>query len=122
MKRLLVVLVALIATPSFAQDDWIAESNRHAQILLDVNARYFPEAASAAGVEGHDEAIFDLKPRFAERQEADLEAAAKQLEGIRASASDGRVQQDLDILIDAANDRRTSSQVNRGAMLPFFDL
>jgi Bacterial protein of unknown function (DUF885) len=122
MKRLLFLFVALVATPSFAQNDWIAESNRHAQILLDVNARYFPEVASAAGVEGHDDAIFDLKPRFAERQEADLEAAAKKLEGISASASDARVKQDLDILIDAANDRRTSSQVNRRHMLPFFDL
>jgi uncharacterized protein (DUF885 family) len=122
MKRTLVLFVALVATPSFAQNDWIAESNRHAQILLDVNARYFPEVAAAAGVEGRDEAIFDLKPRFAERQEADLEAAAKKLEAVRASASDARVQQDLDILIDAANDRRTSSQVNRRHMLPFFDL
>jgi hypothetical protein len=122
MKRLLVLFVALIATPVLAQSEWIAESNRHAQILLDINARYVPEAASATGVEGHDEEIFDLKPRFAERQEADLEAAASKLEGIRASATDPRVKQDLDILIDAANDRRASSQINRRHMLPFFDL
>ena len=122
MKRLLVLFVAWIASPSFAQNDWIAESNRHAQILLDINARYFPEAASAAGVEGHDEGIFDLKPGFAQRQEADLETAWKRLQEIRATASDPRVRQDLDILIDAANDARTSSQVNRRHMLPFFDL
>jgi hypothetical protein len=122
MKRLLVLFVALFVSPAFGQNDWIAESNRHAQILLDINARYIPEAASATGVEGHDEGIFDLKPRFAERQEADLEAAASKLESIRASATDPRVKQDLDILIDAANDRRRSSQINRNHMLPFFDL
>jgi hypothetical protein len=123
MKRSLALLVALVAAaPTFAQGDWIAESNRHAQILLDINARYFPEAAAATGVEGHDAAIFDLKPGFAERREADLEAAGKKLATIRASASDARVRQDLDILVEAAHDRRTSSQVNRKHMLPFFDL
>jgi Bacterial protein of unknown function (DUF885) len=123
MKSWLASLMALIAfSTSAAEPDWITESNRHAQILLDITGRYAPETAAALGVEGYDEHVLDLKPGFAERAEADLEAAVKKLEGMRASASDVRVQQDLDILIDTARDRRLSSQINRKYMLPFFDL
>jgi len=123
MNRWLVVIVALVAWSAHAADaDWIAESNRHAQILLDLSARYSPEFATLVGVEGYDDDVSDLKPRFLERQEADLEAAAKQLESLRASTSDPRVLQDLDILIDAARDRRTTSEINRKYMLPFYDV
>lgn len=74
MNRWLVLVGALVATSVFAAEaDWIAESNRHAQILLDVSARYAPESAASLGVEGYDAQVFDLKPQFAERQEADLE-------------------------------------------------
>jgi uncharacterized protein (DUF885 family) len=123
MNRWLASLIALIAfSATAAETDWIGESNRYAQILLDVNARYSPEYTSAVGVEGFDEQVFDLKPGFAERMEADLEAAARKFEAMRASVSDPRVQQDLDILIRAANDSRVTSQISRKHMLPFFDL
>src|SRR6185436_20325923 len=78
---------------------WVQESNRHAQVLLDVLVKYAPESASSFGVEGHDQEIFDLKSRYAERQEADLQAAQARLEGIRAGVTDPLVRQDLDILI-----------------------
>ena len=123
MNRWLVIAVALVALSVQAADaDWIAASNRNSQILLDVTARYAPEYATLLGVEGYDDDVSDLKPRFLERQEADLEAAAKQLESIRATTTDPRVQQDLDILIDAARDRRTTSEINRKYMLPFYDV
>jgi uncharacterized protein (DUF885 family) len=123
MNRWLLLLVALIAlNTNAAEAEWISASNGHAQILLDIIARYSPESAAGLGVEGYDEQVFDLKPNFAERQETDLERAAKQLESLRASASDARVRQDLDILIDAAREQRVSSQHTREHMLPFFDL
>lgn len=121
--RALVLCSALFVSHAFAaQADWIAQSNEHAQLLLEINARYTPEFAASRGVEGHDEEIFDLKPRFAERQEEDLAAAVAQLERARANTSDARVKQDLDILIDAARDSIESSQLNRKHFLPFFDL
>jgi Bacterial protein of unknown function (DUF885) len=123
MNRWIALLTALITlSAAAAEPEWIAESNRHAQILLEINGRYAPENAAALGVEGYEESVFDLQPGFAERAEADLEAAAKKLEAIRVAATDPRVQQDLDILIDAARDQRMSSQINRQYMLPFFDL
>ncbi len=123
MNRWLVSFIAFTCLPAVAADaDWIAESNRHAQMLLEITARYSPESAASLGVEGYDEHVFDLKPGSVERSEADLEAAAKKLEALRASTTDSRVQQDVDILIAAAHDQRISSQINRKHLLPFFDL
>lgn len=123
IRGVIALLVALNVSAAFAaQADWIEESNRHAQVLLEVNARYGPEGAAQLGVEGHDAEVFDLKPGFVERQQADLEAAAKKLEGARAATSDKLVRQDLDIMIGSARDLTTTLELNRKLMLPFFDL
>jgi hypothetical protein len=66
--------------------------------------------------------VLDLKPRAVERQEADLAAAIARLEGLRAAASDPLVRRDLDILIGAARDQKSSSELNRKLTLPFFDV
>src|ERR1044071_3201972 len=123
MFRAAVLIVALIAPAAFAADpSWIEASNRNAQVLLDVMARYNAETAASLGVEGHDSEIVDLKPRFSERLEADLDAAIGQLEKLRGSATDPLVRRDLDILIGAARDQKHSSELNRQLALPFFDL
>ncbi|NLG77569.1 MAG: hypothetical protein GX535_15160, partial [Xanthomonadaceae bacterium] len=47
MLRLIVLFLSLAAPNLHAADDaWIEESNRHAQVLLDVLARYTPETAA----------------------------------------------------------------------------
>jgi len=123
MFRAAVLIVALVAPAAFAADpSWIEASNRHAQILLDVMARYNAESAASLGVEGHDSEIVDLKPRFSERLEADLGAATAKLEQLRGSTTDPLVRRDLDILIGAARDQKHSSELNRQLALPFFDL
>jgi uncharacterized protein (DUF885 family) len=123
MFRAGVLIVALIAPAAFAaQPSWIDESNRNAQILLDVMARYNAESASSFGVEGHDTEVFDLKPRVLERQEADLEAAIAKLQELRSAPTDPLVRRDLDILIGAAGDRKHSIELSRQLTLPFFDL
>jgi len=123
MFRAAVLIVALVAPAAFAaQPSWIEESNRHAQILLDVMARYNAETAASLGVEGHDSEIFDLKPRFSERQEADLGGAIAKLEQLRGSATDPLVRRDLDVLIGAARDQKHSTELGRQLTLPFFDL
>ena len=123
MFRAAVLIVALVAPAAFAaQPSWIEESNRNAQILLDVMARYNAESAATFGVDGHDSEIFDLKPQFSERQEADLGTAIAQLEQLRGSAGDPLVRRDLDILIGAARDQKHSLELNRQLTLPFFDV
>src|ERR1041384_4269655 len=123
MFRAAVLIVALIAPAAFAaQPSWIEESNRHAPVLLEVMARYNAETAASLGVEGHDSEIFDLKPRFSERQEQDLGAAIAQLEQWRGSATEPLARRDLDILIGAGGDQKRSTGLNRQLALPFFDL
>src|SRR5262245_50385112 len=126
MKRMTILLIAALALACQAataeERAWIEESNKHAQILLEVLAKYAPEGAAQVGVEGHDGEVFDLKPQFSERQEADLQAALAKLEQARATATDPRVRQDLDILIDAARKQHDTLVLTRRLMLPYFDL
>jgi hypothetical protein len=124
MFRTAVLILISLAAPAVlaAEPAWIEESNRNAQILLDVMARYNAEQASSFGVEGHDSEIFDLKPQFSERQEADLGAAISKLEQLRGNASDPLVRRDLDILIGAARDQKHSAELGRELTLPFFDV
>src|SRR5882724_770756 len=105
------------ATPA-----WIEESNRYAQWLLDAQAVYAPENAANLGVEGHDGDVLDLKPRYDERQEADLAAVAAKLDAARATVSDDRVKQDLQILVQSAHQAQHTSELNRRLMIPYFDL
>lgn len=129
LRGVWVVMMALGAPPVFTAQAaapqvpaWVQESNRHAQVLLDVIAKYSPESASSFGVEGHDEQIFDYKPGYSERQEADLQAAKTRLESVRAGVTDPFVRQDLDILIEAAADQHETLRLNRELMVPFLDL
>ena len=123
VRGAVVLLVALTATSALASEaGWIEESNRYAQVLLEINARYGPEGAASLGLEGHDAEVFDLKPGFIERQAADWQAAADKLQSLRGGVTDKFVQQDLDILIKAARDQKTTLDLNRKLMLPFFDL
>ena len=125
MQRLATtLLVASLVVPAAqaAEPEWIAESNRHTQVLLEVNARYAPESAADLGLEQYDRQVLDLKPKYDERQEADLAAAIAQLEAARAGVKDERAKQDLDILIKAAQRQASTSALNRRLMIPYFDV
>ena len=128
MKRSVITLAMALATfvagssAPAAEAQWITQSNEFTQLLLDVNARYAPEGVADAGLEQYDTAILDIKPGYAERQEADLTALAAKLEASRASVSDRRGRQDLDILIKSARDQIHTSELNRRLMIPYFDV
>jgi hypothetical protein len=114
--------LVMAADPAPAPPAWVAQSNRHAQILLEILAKYSPEGASFFGVEGHDADVVDLKPGYSERQQADLQAAQVKLESLRATVSDPQVRQDVDILIKAASDQRHTLELNDRLLLPFQDV
>ena len=125
MKRSVMTLLALgtmVVTAHAAEPEWITRSNQLTQLLLDVNARYIPESAAEVGLEQYDTAVLDLKPRYVERQEADLAAVATQLEAARPSVTDARGKQDLEILIQSAHDQITTSALNRRLMIPYIDV
>ena len=122
LTTLLVGALSIASTAQAAEAAWITESNRHTQVLLEVNARYQPESAADLGLTQYDRLIIDLKPKFDERFEADLAAAITQLETARAQVKDDRASQDLDILIKAAQRQAATSALNRRLMIPYFDL
>jgi hypothetical protein len=88
---------ALAQTPA-----WVAASNRNAQILLEVGARFNPEAAAAQGMEGLDERIIDLGPNLVERRRKAVQAAVGELKSRLAAEKDALVRQDLEIMIRSA--------------------
>ena len=122
LTTLFVSVLSIASAAQAAEAAWITESNRHTQVLLEVNARYQPESAADLGLAQYDRLIIDLKPKFDERFEADLAAAVTQLETARAQVKDDRASQDLDILIKAAHRQATTSALNRRLMIPYFDL
>ncbi len=122
LTTLLVGALSIASAAQAAEAAWITESNRHTQVLLEVNARYQPESAADLGLPQYDRLIIDLKPKVDERFEADLAAAITQLEAARAQVKDDRASQDLDILIKAAHRQATTSALNRRLMIPYFDL
>jgi len=121
LTSLVVTTVLISATPA-AEPAWITESNRHTQMLLEVNARYTPEAAAGLGLEQYDRQVLDLKPKYDERQEAELAGAITQLQAARARETDESTRQDLEILIQAAQRQATTSALNRRLMIPYFDV
>ena len=55
---------------------WVTKSNATAKLLLELDARYFPESASRVGVDGFDEEISDLSRDLYEARQSDLRALA----------------------------------------------
>jgi hypothetical protein len=81
---------------------WVQRSNRDAQVLLKVMARFNPEAAARFGVSGVDDQIVDLQPNFLERERQALRQAQGEFERMLAEEKDPAVRQDLEIMIKAA--------------------
>ena len=120
---LLAMLLSAAASAAPAQTAaWITKSNQDANLLLEVQAKYVPEGSSALGVESYDTQIFDLKPGVVARQSADLRAIEVQYEQLLKTESDPRVREDLEILLKATRDQRTTLELNDRLMLPYFDL
>lgn len=124
-KRITLVgsLVLLLGTGTApAAGSWIEESNRHAQVLLDVMARFVPEYAGRLGVDGHDVAIIDLGPKLYERNQSAMRKAVAELQSRRRSTTDAAVLQDLDILIRAAQDNIESGRLQHELLLTYFNV
>jgi uncharacterized protein (DUF885 family) len=122
LRAAALAVIAFTSTAQAAEPAWVAESNANARPMLELIAKYAPESAANLGVDGYDAAIRDLKPNVDQRFEADSRAVAEQLAAKLATATDPRVKQDLQILIDAERDQRTSSELSRKLMLPYVDV
>ncbi len=105
-----------------AVDDWVSRSNAHAGLVLEVLAKYSPEGAGAIGVDGLDEQILDLRPEVYERSRADIVKVREELERRLADETHPLVRQDLQILIQAANDTLESGRLERENLLLYTNL
>jgi uncharacterized protein (DUF885 family) len=128
MKRLtkhalgLALSALFAATAASAEEQaWVKESNQNAMVLLNVQAQFAPEFAGRTGVEGLDDKIFDLKPGVYERSMKAGADAIAELKKRQTTVTDPLVKQDLEILIQSAEDGQHSSQLQHDVMLNYID-
>jgi hypothetical protein len=116
-------LVAQDAAPTTgAADDWVARSNENAKVLLEIQAKYGPEGASRAGVDGLEEEVFQISEERDEQAEADVRAALVTLRSRLAAETHPAVRQDLEIMIEAAEDGLRGNDLEEEYYLPYFNL
>ncbi len=100
---------------------WVTASNANAQILLDAQLRFQPEGGSFFGIPGYDDKVSDLGPDNGARlRKATVDAKAKLQEKLQLER-DPNVRQDLEIMIQAADDTIESSLVNERLVVPYID-
>src|SRR5579871_6444887 len=104
------------------EPEWVGRSNKNAELMLQVMAKYSPETASQLGVDGFDEQILDLSRDQFEYQNTDVRAVIDELRKRSATEADARVKQDIEILIGTAEDQLRSGALNRKYFFPFIDL
>ena len=127
LKRLaLAAAIAATAASVHAQTSqapaWVTRSNADAQALLDVQARFNPENATALGLPGYDDKVVDLKPNLEAREDTALAAAKSKLQGMLATEKDPNVRQDLQIMIEATALQIEGIDLNRKYLLPYQDV
>src|SRR6478609_9651750 len=77
---------------------WIEASNKHAQVLLEVRARFGPEGAGQIGVAGLDREVTSLTPESLRQMRQATTAALARLQTLLEAEKDPLVRQDLEIL------------------------
>jgi hypothetical protein len=117
---LLLLVFRLYAQP--ASPNWIARSNRNAQLLIDIDSKYSPESATGNGVQGLDDRISHIDANEEKLMRADFAQARAELEKRLAAEKDPLVKQDLGILIQTADRRIRESEANEKTFLPYADV
>ena len=119
MKRGVLFLIPVLISAFADSPAWVEKSNRNAQVLLKLQARFFPESAGESGVSGVDEQIIDMKPDAPERQMQAMKAAELELVARLGLEKDPLVRQDLEILIGAVRDSNRGIGLNRKYYVPY---
>jgi uncharacterized protein (DUF885 family) len=116
------ITLALASWSAAAEPAWVAKSNDNAKLLLNVMAKYSPESASSLGVDGYDELITDMSRDLYDASVKDTRAVVAELQKRLKAETDPKIRQDLEILINAANENLVSNALQRKLMLPYQDL
>lgn len=119
-KPLFLLLVLLWQASAWAEEpDWVKKSNAIAYKILESGAKFAPEFAGQTGVDGYDEAIFDLRDDLVKRQLKNAEDNLAMLQKELAKATDPRVKQDIEIMIQSVNDNIEATKINDARVLPY---
>jgi hypothetical protein len=123
MMRMALIVAVWTAAPAIAKEaSWIEKSNEHAQVVIDVLARFSPEGAGSMGVDGLDEQILDLGSGIQERSNAASEKVLAELQRRLKTETDRKVRQDIGILSKAVEDNIRSSKLNYDTLLPYYNI
>jgi hypothetical protein len=104
-----------------ASEDWVARSNRDAQVLLQAEAAFAPESASSIGLSGYDDKVADLGPHSGARFRAKYAAARATLQDDLAKETDPNVREDLQIMIDSIDRAIEGSLLGERLLLDWND-
>jgi uncharacterized protein (DUF885 family) len=110
--------------PTEAQDAraWIAASNKNAQILLDVMARFAPEGAGQSGVSGLDQEITKIGDDQVREGRAAVQKGLATLEERAKTEQNAMIRQDLEILMRSARNNLRASQINQERIVPYINV
>ena len=125
MIRTLSLLLASACSTLLAADepfDWVQRSNELAQPALEIIAKYHPEAAARFGLDGHDEAILDLRENVYQRCREDTLRVIDSLRVKLAEEQHSQVKQDLELLIQTLTDRVERNHRAHELMLPYVNI
>lgn len=120
---IVLLFCSIIFSGIYAQDtpEWIAESNKSTEKLLDVIAKHSPESAARLGIDGLDDQITDLSKGFNERAVLDLNQAKEYLKTQLAQTENELVKQDLLILIESAENNIEEIHLEETNLLPYYN-
>ncbi len=115
----LVGLLSLAFQSAAAEQEWVKRSNAIAYKILESGAKFAPEFSGQTGVDGYDEAIFDLKDGLVKRQLENAESNLKMLKDLLAKEQDPRVKQDIEIMMQSVRDNIEATKINDERVLPY---
>jgi hypothetical protein len=101
--------------------EWVQRSNQYSKLLLDVQAKYYPESAGRLGIDGYDEEILDLTPGFTDRYIQDLEVVKIKIQS-KLSQEAGPVKQDLQILLMSIDNEIEELRLDKKYLLPYYNI
>jgi len=118
----LLAAVSMAAADAPKKPAWVQRSDEDAKVLVNVLARFAPEAASSFGAEGFDDQISDLTPGYDKRFRAAAIEARDQLKTMLAGEKDPAVRQDLEIMIKSADDALRGAELQEKYHVQYFNL
>lgn len=109
-------------SPAVAEKEWIRRSNENARVLLEVQAKFSPEQAASLGIDGYDTEISDIGEGAQEKERAAVAAAVEKLTARKAQEKDPLVAQDLEIMIDDAQQDIAGSLLMEKYNVPYLNV